>query len=772
MTNVPDIFKAHANSFGEMMIGGSGTLSLKVPEYQRPYDWDNRNVQRMLHDCLNGLKGVATPSPSNQYTFLGAIILASDDDREATFDGESKQIVDGQQRLTTLLLLSCAVFEAIRNHRGELSNVPHAKTRGWLEAECDEQLNRLYGCTTGRRQSLSTTSPFPRMVRNIDNRGHTPTTSEYRSSIAVFLKDFERYCADPQSRFAPDIGNQDRHLWNIYRYIRERVEKYVYSGHTETAGQDDDFDPSILERAEFNRKGSRDLFVKLSDIGSQSDADQIVSHLTANQDIEGLVRLLLFASYMVQCVVLTVVEAPSEDIAFDIFDALNTTGEPLTALETLKPHVVRLERDHGEGFSGSRSENWWAVLEENVIEPNTQPDRRQRVTKELVTGFAVYYVGDKIGSDLNVQRNTLRNYFIRARNRGDDTARNFVQSLAQMSRFRRQYWDKASIDALDGPIVDKQHYDELKFCLRFIADCNTSTTIPIIARYWIHFGESDSEPELLEAVKAITSFLALRRAMTGGTAGIDSEFRRVMARGDESVSIPLAIGEELNNRILTIDELKNRLLRRLSSGRYRASNKQEWLERARGVSLVNQASRVVFRFLICAATHNSMPDSSNPGLLRRDGVIPSDELNFFNHATWVGPKYDTIEHVAPVSDSAGGWDGSIYRQLDTREKIGNVVLLPEKENQSIGNASWEKKKLFYRALIAKETSEREKAIALAQQQGVVFGRRTLALIENQSRLHMLDAVADVEHWSAQLIHNRTENLLELAWDQIAPWLFE
>ena len=52
-------------------------------------------------------------------------------------------------------------------------------------------------------------------------------------------------------------------------------------------------------------------------------------------------------------------------------------------------------------------EHWWKVLEENVLEPFDTPDQRQKETKELVTGFALYYVGDKLGSELSAQRKHL-----------------------------------------------------------------------------------------------------------------------------------------------------------------------------------------------------------------------------------------------------------------------------------------------------------------------------------------------------------------------------
>ena len=63
----------------------------------------------------------------------------------------------------------------------------------------------------------------------------------------------------------------------------------------------------------------------------------------------------------------------------------------------------------------------------------------------------------------------------------------------------------------------------------------------------------------------------------------------------------------------------------------------------------------------------------------------------------------------------------IVRQLGKHSEIS--YLLPERENSSIGNAPWDKKKLFYRTLVAKTEVEREKAITLAEQQGLTFGNR-------------------------------------------------
>ena len=771
---VQDIFKARADSFGETMIGGSGTVSFKLPEYQRPYDWDKGNVQRLLQDCLNGLIGVASQSSGHHYTFLGTIILTSDESKETTFDGDSLSIVDGQQRLTTLLLLSCALFVAIRNHRDDIELVSDVKVREWLKQEVDEQSIRLFGCTTGQRQSLSPTpsTPFPRMVRDNDIRGHRLGQSQYVSAIADFLNQFGQYCTDQSSEFDPAVDSTEIHLLGMFQHLGERIEQHVYLGKRSPDDDDDDFDPPVLSRSEFARRGCRDLFVKLGNVGAQPDVDRVASNIASSAEPEGLIRLLLFSSYVIRSVVLTVVEAPSEDVAFDIFDALNTTGEPLTALETLKPHVVRFEREHGDGYPGSDSERWWRILEENVIEPYDTPDRRQRETKELVTGFALYYVGEKIGADLKKQRDTLRNYFVGAGIRSHEVAREVVCSLSLLAQFRRQYWDKDAIDGIVGGQFSWEDYDTLKLCLRFIADTNTSTVIPILARYLIEFGEMDSEQHFLDAVKAVSAFLALRRGMTGGTEGIDSDFRRIMSPGTAQDGNPLCLGPSMTNKILGIHELKSGLRALLAAPKFRMTDKSTWMTRSRDIPLANRASRVVCKFLFLAASHNARPDPNRPGLLTREGIISSDELNFLTHIVWIGQKYGTLEHVSPASENSAGWDPTIYERVTTRHTIGNLVLLPERENQSIGNASWNKKKLFYRALVAKTEEEREEAIRLARQQGLRFGNKTLSLIRGQNRLHLFDPIAGVEDWTAELVGERTENLLSLAWDQITPWIFD
>ena len=63
--------------------------SLSIPDYQRPYKWQTKQVQQLLEDLLFHYK-------NKQDYRIGTVIVHH--------QGSSFDIVDGQQRITSLLL--------------------------------------------------------------------------------------------------------------------------------------------------------------------------------------------------------------------------------------------------------------------------------------------------------------------------------------------------------------------------------------------------------------------------------------------------------------------------------------------------------------------------------------------------------------------------------------------------------------------------------------------------------------------------------------------
>lgn len=82
------------------------TIRYRIPLFQRPYVWTERDNWRPIWDDLRGLAERLLRTGSASPHFLGAIVL--DQVLNQTGEIESRQVIDGQQRLTTLQLMLTA----------------------------------------------------------------------------------------------------------------------------------------------------------------------------------------------------------------------------------------------------------------------------------------------------------------------------------------------------------------------------------------------------------------------------------------------------------------------------------------------------------------------------------------------------------------------------------------------------------------------------------------------------------------------------------------
>ena len=87
----------------------SDDYSFSIPPYQRPYAWTEEQASELLDDILAFLGDDSDDiSKTNPY-FLGSIVLIKSEGNDAK-DAEA-DVVDGQQRLTTLTILLSVIRE-------------------------------------------------------------------------------------------------------------------------------------------------------------------------------------------------------------------------------------------------------------------------------------------------------------------------------------------------------------------------------------------------------------------------------------------------------------------------------------------------------------------------------------------------------------------------------------------------------------------------------------------------------------------------------------
>ena len=78
----------------------SDDFVFNIPLYQRPYAWTTEHAGELLDDLFAFMGDGKEPTEADEITpyFLGSIVLIKGDEPDA-------QVVDGQQRLTTLAIL-------------------------------------------------------------------------------------------------------------------------------------------------------------------------------------------------------------------------------------------------------------------------------------------------------------------------------------------------------------------------------------------------------------------------------------------------------------------------------------------------------------------------------------------------------------------------------------------------------------------------------------------------------------------------------------------
>jgi len=86
----------------ETLLGSGRFKPFVIPEYQRPYAWSDEQVETLFEDLWEFTAGTGGTENNGSY-FLGSIVSYENEDGE-------QEIIDGQQRITSLFLLLRAIY--------------------------------------------------------------------------------------------------------------------------------------------------------------------------------------------------------------------------------------------------------------------------------------------------------------------------------------------------------------------------------------------------------------------------------------------------------------------------------------------------------------------------------------------------------------------------------------------------------------------------------------------------------------------------------------
>jgi uncharacterized protein with ParB-like and HNH nuclease domain len=112
------------------LLNSGQEIPFLIPEYQRPYEWTDDEIITLFDDLWSFSIERTRPDGPKSY-FLGCVVSYEEDDK--------RQIIDGQQRITSLFLLLRAIFDMLEkeeNRTEEVANfINKIKPALWKENE-------------------------------------------------------------------------------------------------------------------------------------------------------------------------------------------------------------------------------------------------------------------------------------------------------------------------------------------------------------------------------------------------------------------------------------------------------------------------------------------------------------------------------------------------------------------------------------------------------------------------------------------------------------
>lgn len=785
------IFEAISKSSQELL--SENGLGLYIPSYQRPYSWDKEKVSRLIEDLSHGMKMLLKSEDS--FTFLGTVITIHDTNNTTVQpivkeDVPSKvlTVIDGQQRMTTLLILCLAlhnqiqlVYKSFLKRMKKLEKEQnslddnHSKlvAYNWLDGKTQEILH-LLAKTFYEKQPYGKMPLYPRMIRSLEDQwSKNDKYIQYNSPIAHlifnYIIEIEKQDYDI-SEYKPKIRKEEiegeQTVIDRYTQLSKLIQNLYQKGGTANELEEV---PTIKEMY------TSDIFQK-SLIGITIEDYLTVFNQNNENDkgneykiiFDNLALLVFYANYVLKRVVLTVVKGKNEDYAFTIFESLNTTGEPLTAFETFKPRVINII-----GLEHYRESTEKIFMDKTATYLSEFPvgEKLQKATRELLIQFLGAYAGEKVSGRLAQQRSELKSKFEACKT--EEQRLEFIKTLSYCADFKKYLWESSDYQNLKDFFGEYQLSSLSKLCLKFLVDLKHTIVTPILTLFFRQIIEASNDEDKKQrfhdfetALKVIVAFSVLWRASRDGTGGIDNEYRELLNKTDDTTGFkPIAITLQASP-VIDINLFKQELLSRLTDTHRKGK------QSSRETFIENSFSRPIYKtpkiakLLLLVAHHNYIERNDGSGFLTAGKENSNECLTF---EKYIDDSNLSLEHIAPQTPN-DYWNKELYVAIDLVHTLGNLTLISHTLNSSLQNRSWEEKRVYYQVLGAKTDVEARNILnEVIEQQGI--RENSVELLKAQKFMPNLVALGDYKlSWTKEFIEERSKHLYGLAWDKLIQWL--
>ena len=761
-----DLHKEY-NSSGESIqdLFDSTEEGFFVPLYQREYTWEEDNINQLFDDLVLGTRELS--ENENATTFLGTTIITTLGNKKQTVtDGHERAqptgvqiIIDGQQRISTLALTSIQIIVKLRGLQDKLPQRGPYKDLHNAATEFIERLTKLHTIRLGRQA----TPPLkPKIIwAGRDFWTYDGDDTSYGSPVARYIATFIR-TDDSQTAFnALDSETGSRVRANVS--LISAWLGAVCDAHIPGTDMYDQF--PVGGRITTNRMQENILGF------TNHDVEDIVEKAESDRDqndyrAAAIYQLLLLTHYLLRRCGVNRLQPTHEEWGFDMFQALNATGTPLTVMETFLPQVMQAEVMAGNEWEKTRSCELMDETQE-LFEVTTTNEQKTRRTNELLRTFSLCYEGKKLGNKFSEQRRWLTQVY-EQQLLTIDQKREFLRKLARTASFFYFGWymeETTGAHHIKG-FEDHPKGGFVSLLVRYLRDANSRLSAPILARFYSQALDGQSTfDQFLESVKACTAFFTLWRT-ANSTSGLDDIYRKYF-QGSEA---PVAVGKHSwkgHPDPLTAKNLKQYFINVLNDKGI--GDNERWIKASERFLLYTEL-KTICRFVLFVAAHDRVVDKSNPGLT---DTGTKGSCTLLELGRWVTNDHKSLEHVAPQRPPIGHkWDPKIYAD-DLVHQIGNLILLPLDLNKFVDNKEWAVKYLHYCHVGKRNKKELTKLSDAAMKEGIVLSKKATEKLSNAEYNCAVEPILRLGKagtWDAALVAKRTRQIKELAWETLFAWL--
>lgn len=742
-----------------------------IPLYQREYSWDSDNIEQLLEDISKGIENIIEDE-EREIRFLGTIITVAEIDKNKVQPQDTRalpvlieKIIDGQQRLSSIALLSALLCRHIliieqkfeksikkttfsEELKKELELEIQEITKFWTDKLFDIFSVDLKRGKPTRKPKIIRGSVDKWVMSEEENTSYNSSVSKY---LFQFISSFDEGHAFPSFDKSFNAGKN-------LSVANQWLEKIVLNAHLSDNGfvpATKILDFNIQEEIwQYDRPNLKALANDVSSLDPKS-----LSSL-----INSLVQIFSVCHYLLDRCCFTVIQPINDDWAFDMFQSLNATGTPLTAIETFKPLVVNTVNSNGIDFKSSIESKYFTKIEDAFGDLKSAA-QKSKLTNEILTSFSLTVDGTKLATQFSSQRKWLERIYDLNLNNFIDK-RDFIKYFGNYSEFYNSIWNnyKAINNSYIDKISDNSEAELASILILYLKDCNHRMSITILASFYneVLEGKQDSIPNFIKIVKLLAAFYTIWRSAKSNS-GLDDVYRTFF-KG--SIKQNIKAHSWLYDRKFNIEEIKEYLIKTLADEGF--NDKSTWLDKATAY-LRYDTSSVICRFALFISANDSIPDPLSPGTFKQGTVGCNPYLKI---EKWNTTDLKTIEHIAPDKKTIT-WDNSLYDEAQLYQSIGNLTLLPLNVNISASNKGWKEKHLYYSHLGLDDPDKIQELANKANADGIVLSPNTIQLLKNSNYAAHIKHIVEYgydSNWDGNIVKNRASKILERLWDVIIEWI--